>query len=344
MNETDPVSDDQATIRDYLASSRFRRASRRGHRLRRSLMLSVDSSFTPRVSLIGGAVAMGIFLSMLSAAMVLMIWAINEFAFQPREFVPMALVIQTVGLPVMIAISLVTATAMFWYRSILLRTILGLAMIVPAFLVFVLGMWWSEGSMPDRALYQTIACVFAQFLSCGAISLGVQLFTRWTLSARRAPDAPPIAPTNLFALFELTIFFAITFAIVIANKREELISGFIFFLVWGVLSTPAVIGVMVASLRQDTAESNPGAPSPSSKRGWIIAGTFCWACAAMVTGFFAAEMFSFSESMRNIPLIAMASLYGAFIMLVPLFVGTWILRAFGWQCLHRGTGTTASLG
>ncbi|WP_146515935.1 hypothetical protein [Rubripirellula amarantea] len=241
------------------------------------------------------------------------------------DFTVTAITFQTVCLGPMISISFATSMAMFWHRALFLRVAMALAMITPAFAVFTIVGGIVLDWIPMRELKMFATIFLSQFLFSAVAALAVQFFSRWTLTSKRAANAPPLGPIGLSAFFELTVFFAIGFAAMVALDEDDVVYGIAFFGAWGLLSTPAVIGVLIASLRG----------SRRFTMGWIAAFVFCFLCATMINGYIAIEMFSWNGLQQNVGVVLLVSIYGTAMMLAVLYLSIRVLKHFNWQCVNR---------
>ncbi len=314
-SSTPELTDDQLAVSDYMASRNFRRARRSDNGLR----------LKPHESFIGGTVGLAVNLVVVAVLLVVAVRLIEDFLSGTPNYLTMMFVIQTISLPPMICFSFAVATATFWYGPVTTRVLTGLAMTLPGFGAFLLSISLAQQYVDDEMAIQTGSCLFAQFMAGSTVSLLTQFFGRWTLSHRRALKDGPIQPTGLRSFFELTLFFAVGFTIIIGVFTEDFLLALVFFTIWGTISTAAIISVMIASLREE---------SPT-KSGWFIALGFSFACAAMINGFYAVMLFSWDAAFENIISVLGMSLYGAAVIAFMFAICLGVLKYFGWTCVNR---------
>ncbi|TWU60007.1 hypothetical protein Poly51_02800 [Rubripirellula tenax] len=314
------LSDDQIAISQYMSSRSYRR----------SLLQSGGRTMYARESIVGGVLSITMLVVAIGLTVALMIAWTQEWLGSLGTFLPMMMAIQTVLVPPMVAISFAVAMAMFWHRPVMLRVLVAIVMTVPGSATFILVLSAALGEPLNRDFWiPPFACLFAHFLAAGTVAVFVQLFTPWTLSHQSGPRAVSIAPTNLLSLFELTVFFAIGFAVLLAISTEEMILGLAFFAIWGSLSTAAIIYIMTVTLTPETESSDS-----LRHRRWIAI-VFIFLCVVATNVFFAMSMYNWQLSLPNLPRIAASSLYGTALGSGTCEIMVSMLRSSRWTVVNR---------
>jgi hypothetical protein len=126
-------------------------------------------------------------------------------------------------------------------------------------------------------------------------------------------------------MMELTVVAAIGCAIFLSVDMGEVMEGLLFFGVMGLLSSLAVIIVLIALLRRDT----------RNRRAAAIAGLFCFGAAVMMSGFMAVVEFGWDSLKYDFLLVGLVSIYGTAIIYGVMWLCVWWLRSCGWRCVSR---------
>ncbi|QDT05248.1 hypothetical protein K227x_36480 [Rubripirellula lacrimiformis] len=308
------VTDDQIAVRRYMDTRAYRRAA-----------ASVENPLTSNQSLYGGLAAISVLMTGLTVAMVVIIQLTEDLMVSIPAYLIAMTYIQTLALPPLVVFSFAVGAALFWYPSVLLRMLFGLVMVLPAFGGFCSAIWLAEMRYDPSMMLEPAICLFTQFMTSATVAILVQFFTPWTLAHYRGRTADPIPPTGLRAFFELTAFFAIGFVILVAVGTADLLAGMMVFGGIGIITTGAVTSLLVGTLQSGN----------QSKRGWVLAAVLAFGSAAVINAVYAASLFSWDAALQNVALVALASLYGALVIMGTFAICVTILRRFQWQCINR---------
>ena len=212
---------------------------------------------------------------------------------------------------------------MFWYGSVFLRFAMASFAVLPGCFAFVVLVSIFESGGNDFWL-EFFAVMFAYFITASAISLGVQLWSPWTMTHAR--EGSPVAPqTGTRSMLELTAIAAIGCAILGAIDLEPVMEGVLFFTSFALLAAIAIISLLIIALGE----------TERKRLAVIIAAGSAFVGAALVNGFFAVMEYDWYALTTEFLLIGAVSLYGLVVIgaLLALCIG-W-LRYCGWTCVNR---------
>lgn len=330
------LSDDQRAIAEYFESSAYRRSSREAIMDRdHGWVLDaiwLDHDVVPSTSFCWGVLGLLGILALFAFLTPLEIKLVEELFITGRpQYVMMTIIYQTLLFPPAIAFSFATVAPMFWYGSIVFRFGVATAMVLPGCLCFYTAFSIVEGFNNGNDFWLGFACVmFAHFLTAGAIALTIQMWSPWALSHARPRDAPlPTLGTR--SLMELTVIAAVGFALIMSFDSTPYLEGIVFFVALGFLSSLAVIGALIAFLRDGA----------RNYRAAMISAALAFGSACLLTGFFAVMEYGWESLIYDGPLVIAVSIYGAVLICAVMWLCIWWLRGCGWVCLNRRElGTT----
>ncbi|MGB7326921.1 MAG: hypothetical protein WBD31_18740 [Rubripirellula sp.] len=317
----DEPTEDQIAVRTYMASDSFRDIRNRRR----------DEPFSQSISIVGGLGSLILLLAVAAVLTIAMTHLVEDWIDSLSIFPLIMVVIQTIAIPVLAIFSFVTAAAFFWFRSVLLRVIVAAIAVSFGFAAFAMMLRLVEGANVEEILLESATCLFSQFVATATVALIVQFFTPYTLTHSQPLDAPPIRPTGLRDFFELTVFFAIGFAILVAVGTEDMLIGLVFFGVWGIVSSISIIALMISVLQSGT----------GNWIGWGVAMFFALGCSALLNGFYAVELFGWNFQVVNAATVVATSIYGMLVFAASFAVCLAILREFNWTVVNRNTVRTA---
>jgi hypothetical protein len=232
-------------------------------------------------------------------------------------------VIQTIGFPAIVGFSFATVTPMFWYGPVLIRFATGILMVMPGSIAF-----YAVANHLDRStgdIWLAFASVmFTQFVVAGAVALVIQMWSPWTLIHRRG-DHSPLPQLGTRAILELTGVAAIGCAMFMGVEVGSNLEGNLFFAGMGLLSSFAVIAVLIAFLR-DFRRNLISA---------LVAFAASFAMAGMMCGFLAISEFGYDSITRYFASFVMATTYGAVVIAGVMWLCVNWLRICGWRCVNR---------
>ncbi|TWU46417.1 hypothetical protein Poly59_53590 [Rubripirellula reticaptiva] len=281
-------------------------------------------------SVVGGIGSLSLLLAVAAVLMIGTTKLAEDWLNSLASFTLVMLMIQTIAIPTLAIFSFVTATSFFWFRSVLLRVIVAAVAVSFGFAVFATMFRLIEGASIEEMLLQSGTCLFAQFVATATVALFVQFFTPYTLSHAQPLDSAPIPPTGLRNFFELTVFFAVGFAILVAVGTEDLHAGLVFFGAWGVVSTISIITLMISTMQSGA----------NNRIGWWVAMFFAIGCSALLNGFYAVGLFGWSFQLTNAAIVVAVSIYGALVFAASFAVCIALLQEFQWSVINRNTVTT----
>ena len=323
------LSDDQKAVIDYFASPAYHRGTQVSavapvQRWTLDALWMGDQRLSPSLSFWLGLAGLNVILLVFAVMMPTALHGVQTTLNRSPGYVATMLLLQTIVFPPIIAFSFATVTPMFWYGSVVVRTLAGAVMVLPACFVFYLTLSFLEGRPVDDFWFGFCGVMFAQFLTVGTVALIVQMWSPWTLSHARAAGTP-LPPLGLRAMMELTGVAAVGCAIFLSVDTADILEGLMFFTGVGLLSSVAVIGVMIGFLR-------------SENRSLLAAGisvVCAFATAFMLAAFFAVAEFGWDGLSYDFVLVAAVSLYGTAIICGVMWLCLWWLRNCGWQCVSR---------
>jgi hypothetical protein len=342
-NESSPVDSrvqnaDQQAVADYFASETYAaRAGGRGGAVASTKVAAVawpggwndrirlmQEGFNPAASFWLGIVGLGTLVFLCGALVPVCMEAVRRTITTQPSFVALVLVFYVIVVPPVITFSFATVTPMFWFGSVMFRFCAGIVSVIPGCVAFCVGLATLNRGPPPDFWVDFSAVMFAQFLAAGAVALTIQMWSRWTLSHARSPDTP-LPPLGTRAMMELTGLAAIGFAVFVSLDKFEITEGLLLFTLAGMLSSLAVISVLIGLLRGE--RRSPLAAG--------LAGLFAFATAFLFAGFFAVDEFGVASIGSNLVLISALSLVGGTIALAVMWVCVWWLRVCGWRCVSR---------
>jgi hypothetical protein len=134
-------------------------------------------------------------------------------------------------------------------------------------------------------------------------------------------------------MIELTAIAAVGFSVFVSSEVVvEYIEGVLFFGGMGALMSIAVISASIAYFRPPvTTRSRWGLPR-------VISLIFAFSSACLLNGFIATMEFGWDVLTGEFLMIGLASLYGAAVILLLMWLCLRWLRLCGWSCERRGAG------
>lgn len=326
-------TEDQLAIAEYFASPEFAKAGQRGKevfvdrrppRLIDHYSLDIDSD---RGLSVGMAFwGLGSSLLLVGMAFPYLAWFLSD-AFN-RNFAVWMTLIQFAFAPLLAVLTLISATAAFWYVDLWRRFALALLVTVPGLAMVFFGMIqmdllsWSD-LIPAAPLSLMAFCV-----AVGTVILPIQMWSRWSLS-HASDEVREMPSMGTRTIMELTLIASAVFAFGLLARSDDLIFEMLVAIIVGAMSACAMLSLALTRLRRD-------------RRGtWFgVVMSLLFSSAAM----FLMSLHAFSRYEETIAwfaagnettVVAATSIVGTSIFYICLEMGRWWLRACGWQCVDR---------
>lgn len=325
------LNEDQQAIAEYFASETYQRSKLQAHDFPSQSRWALentslhDRDVVPTTSFCWGLLGLVGIVMFFGLAMPLEMELVEQIFNTGRPmFAFQAIVFHTLLFPATISFSFATVTPMFWYGSIVFRFALAALMVLPGCIAFYVAASWTGELGGGNFWPGFMAVMFVYFLTAGSVALTIQMWSPWALSHARHRDSPlPTLGTR--SMMELTVIAAVGFAVIVSIDTSEFMEGLLFFAALGLLSSLAVISLLIAFLRQDH----------KNHRAAVISAGFAFGSAFLLTGFLAVMEFGWDSILFHFFLVSAISVYGAVLICGVMWLCLWWLRSCGWLCVNR---------
>lgn len=307
-------NEDQLAIAEYFNSDFFRNSKRDPVAVR---ALDDYPLFIVSVVLCGLLSGCGIW----AVAMLKMI----ERTTSVPSFTKAILLTDAMVYPISTMFTIAVTVALFWRGSLWRRTLVSLSIIAPAMLIFFGLARQSFDFVEKEFVLNLTAWFFGLFVGAGATTVLFRMFSPYTLLEHACIDQVKLSPTNLFAFFELTIFFAIIFVAVSIFSEDSLLLVTVGCAAWSCSVATSVIALFIAFLNDKKV----------SKTALVVAIIGCTLPSFFWTGASAMGGFGWSINLVNFVSIALLALIGLAIQIGFFALCIRVLHSHGCVCVNR---------
>jgi hypothetical protein len=324
--DTSQHSKDRQAIADYFSSETYARRRSR-HKVARpaaDVPIWPNPVLTPRTSFWMGLCGLSVMLLVFGNAAPILSGALRTVIDANDSYVIFVALDQTAILPALVCFAFAIVTPMFWYGSVLVRFALAIILIVPGCLGFAVSSAWLDPT--ELFLLSFTRVVLAMFVVIGVVAVLVQMWSHWTLSHSR-PIVSRIERSKTRYIMELTGVAAMAFAAIVSieTDEDELTEALLFFATLCLLSTGAVLGMLIGFLR------------PQGRNFVAVAASamFAFATSFIYAAMHAFEQFGWDKLPDMLPEVMLVSVYGTGVLLAAMWLCVAWLRGSGWACVHR---------
>lgn len=310
----DSLSDDQRAVAEYFASDSFREAK----------LNSVANRAIDDYPLLTVSIVLFGLLTACSVWAVAMLKVIENVRSAP-SFPVGILMTDAMVFPISTVMTFAVTIAIFWRGPLWRRVLVSLSIIVPAMLVLFGLVRMAFDNIDSEVNFGLGSGFFGLFVGASVTTVLFEMFSSFTLMEGDQVGKTKLAPTNLRAFFELTIFFAIIFVGISIFPDDRHWIVILCSAGWSALLAKSVIALCIAFLNDQKASK---VALFVSTIGCTLS-SFIWTASAAIGGF------SWSINFTNFLFVASLTLIGVAIQVAFLSLGIRIVRSHGCVCVNR---------
>lgn len=225
--------------------------------------------------------------------------------------------------PLVICFAMATVAPMFWYGAIWFRFAVAGLMILPGCCSLYGAMTLLEPNR-SRVAWSFAVGLAALYLAVAAVTLGVQMWSTWTLTHRRLPEIS-IPPIGTRSIMELTGIAALICAACFSFEIGDMAEVLLFSCSMGLFSALTVVAYLIAFLRHGHRNYAAGS----------LALSLSYVTSFVATGFFEATSLGWQVDNHDFRLVAIVSGMGVLTCGAVVWLSLWWLRSCGWVCVSR---------